>query len=290
MAKKPNREKQTAILRSAQEKRKQQKREQVFRAIEEMQKSGQTLTFPAIAKVAGCSVSYLYKWRELTEYIHDLQRKKTENLNTIEEKIPGSHSLKTLHQASKQRIQDLKAEIEELKRQNELLRGHVVEVYELRDECERLRKLVRKYEQEKNQSKVVPLYSLPEKPEEVTTEPTPSSEPEKSSIPEEIEALGLEINSTLKKTIKNTSSETILAAIEAVKDQLSRNHVTNPAGLLNQAIKEGWTKNQPSYPPEKPISQPQHTESTPTIDKTKKLVSPDKLKNLSTLFKDKDNE
>lgn len=132
MTQKPNREKQTAILREAQQKRKQQKREQVFRAIEQMQKRGQPLTFPAIAKVAGCSVSYLYKWTELTEYIHDLQRQKTEALNPVPEKYPGPHSLRTLHEASKQRIRNLQAEIEELKRQNELLRGHVVEVYQLR--------------------------------------------------------------------------------------------------------------------------------------------------------------
>ncbi|MDZ8226946.1 DUF6262 family protein [Nostoc sp. ChiVER01] len=139
MAKQLNREKQTAVLRSAQQKRKEQKREQVFRAIEEIKKSGKPLTFPNIAQVAGCSISYLYKWTELTEYIHDLQSQKTQQLNSLEEKQPGPHSLKTLSEVFKQRIRELSAENRELKRQNQNLRGHVAEIFELKSECERLR-------------------------------------------------------------------------------------------------------------------------------------------------------
>lgn len=235
-----NREKQTAILRKAQEKRKHQKREQVFRAIEEIQKNGQPLTFPAIAQVAGCSVSYLYKWTELTEYIHDLQRKKIETLNPIEEPSPSPHSLKTLHEASRQKIRDLNQEKEELKRQNEVLRGHVVEVYELREECERLRKLVRKYEQGINQSKVVPLYSPAEKP---NSEPVPPSEREKRSIEAELKAVGINLNQTLKKTINSASEETVLNAIEAYKEALVTGKIERPGGWLKKAIEEGWKPN-----------------------------------------------
>lgn len=242
MAKKPNREKQTAILLEAQEKRKQQKREQVFRAIEQMQKLGQPLTFPAIAKVAGCSVSYLYKWTQLTEYIHDLQRQKTEALNAVEEKSPGPHSLRTLHDASKQRIRDLKAEIEELKRQNELLRGHVVEVSELRDECERLRKLVRKYEQALPQSKVISLHFPPEEPSP-EPKPKPSPEPKQRSIEAELQAVGITLNQTLKRTIKSASEETVLDAIEAYKEALATGKIERPGGWLKKAIEEGWKPN-----------------------------------------------
>ncbi|MCC5605094.1 hypothetical protein [Nostoc favosum] len=58
MAKQPNREKQTAVLRSAQQKRKEQKREQVFRAIEEIKKSGKPLTFPNIALLKSLAVPF----------------------------------------------------------------------------------------------------------------------------------------------------------------------------------------------------------------------------------------
>lgn len=163
MTKQPLREKQTAVLRLAQQKRKEQKREQVFRAIEEIQKSDKPLTFPNIAQVAGCSISYLYKWTELTEYIHDLQSQKTQQLNSLESKEPGPHSLKTLSEVFKQRIRELSDENRELKRQNENLRGHVAEIFELKSECERLRTQIKLLTTPESSPKVVSLNSVPKK-------------------------------------------------------------------------------------------------------------------------------
>ncbi len=84
--------------------------------------------------------------------------------------------------------------------------------------------------------------------------------------------------------MKNASSEQILKAIEAVKDQMTRNQVKNPSGLLNKAIKDGWTKDNPSSTPEKPQSEPEISEPTPMVEEGKKLVSSDKLKRLHSLF------
>jgi len=44
-----------------------------------------------------------------------------------------------------------------LKRQNELYRGHVAEVFELRDEVARLREALRQLTEPRSNSKVVPL-------------------------------------------------------------------------------------------------------------------------------------
>jgi hypothetical protein len=277
-----NRDKQTAIIRAAQEKRKQQKREEVFRAIEEIRQSGKPLNFPNIAKVAGCSISYLYKWTELTEYIHDLQ-KKAEPVNTIQDKTPGTHSLKTLHEASKQRIRSLETENQELKRQNEVLRGHVGEIYELRDECERLRKLVRKYETANSSSKVIPLHSYSQEPEK----PINQSEPKKLSINEELSALGISLNSSLSNIIKKANESTVLAAIEALKEQLTKGDIKNPGGWLASAIKNGWAKPEPITK----SSSPQPIERDEVkIDPNKKQVSEHKLKFLSSIFNQKDHE
>ena len=123
--------------------RRQQKKEQVLKAVQQLQTDNQPLTFPNIAKVAGCSVSYLYKWSEITTYIHDIQNQETQQLHQLEEKQPTPHGLKTLHEVSKQRIRELEVENRKLKLQNEKLRGHVAEIFELQEECERLRTQLR---------------------------------------------------------------------------------------------------------------------------------------------------
>ena len=101
MVKKLRREKQTEVLRRTQAKRKEQKKEQVLKAIQELQKSKQSHTFINIATVAGCSISYLYKWDDIKMYIHELQQKKETTLNSIEDNNKfGTYSLKTLHEVA----------------------------------------------------------------------------------------------------------------------------------------------------------------------------------------------
>ena len=156
-----NREKQAEVLRRTQAKRKEQKKEQVLKAIAEIQKQKKPLTFKNIATVAGCSISYLYKWDEIKAYIHELQQKKETTLNSLEEPEGKDrpHSLKTLHQVAKDKIRKLEEEIKELKRQNEVLRGHVAEIYEIRDENERLRTQLRELTSSNSSSKIIPIRS-----------------------------------------------------------------------------------------------------------------------------------
>ena len=170
MTKKHNRQKQAAVLQQAQQQRKQQKKEQVLKAIQQLQTDKQPLTFPNIAKVAGCSVSYLYKWSEITAYIHDLQSQATHQLHHLKEKPPTPHSLKTLHEVSKQRLRELEANNQDLKRQNKKLRGHVAEIFELREECERLRTQLRQLTAPGSYAKVVPIQTSSKKTAHVPTD------------------------------------------------------------------------------------------------------------------------
>lgn len=239
MNKKNNRDQQTAVLRQAQERRKQQKREQVFRAIESIQTSGKPLTFPNIAAVAGCSVSYLYKWTELTEYIHDLQQQKNQQLNRIESKEPGPHSLQTLYEVAKRRIGELVAENGELKRQNERLRGHVAEVFELRSECERLRTQLNRLTAPSPDQKVVSLHSIPQDTDSLTPQ----------NISDEISGLiaelGLKIGVRLEREIAKHDPEQVKLAISAFKQYRSQNQINNPGACLLAMIRDEAEPNVP---------------------------------------------
>ncbi|WP_392530090.1 DUF6262 family protein [Nostoc sp. C117] len=239
MAKQLNREKQTAVLRSAQQKRKEQKREQVFRAIEEIKKSGKPLTFPNIAQVAGCSISYLYKWTELTEYIHDLQSQKTQQLNSLEEKQPRPHSLKTLSEVFKQRIRELSDENRELKRQNQNLRGHVAEIFELKSECERLRTQIKQLTTPESSPKVVSLNSVSKK----------SDNGELKNLSQEITHLitemGIKIGVRLKQEIAKHEPERVKLAISAFEQYRSHNSIENPGACLLAMIRDEAEPNVP---------------------------------------------
>ena len=112
----------------------------------------------------------------------------------------------------------------------------------------------------------------------------------KSSITEKIQSklddLGIELNTTLTKTIKEAAEETVLDAIEALKEQVTRKNIPNPGGWLNKAIKEGWTKSESISIRSK---SPQSKFVTATNQPKKKLVSPEKLKQLSNLFNNNDD-
>lgn len=157
-----NREKQALVLRRTQASRKEQKKKQVLKAIQEIIENSQPLTFKNIATVAGCSVSYLYKWDNIKDYIHSLQKEKETTLNKIEkpESKYQPHSLETLHQVAKNKIHKLEEEVRELKCQNEILRGHVAEIYEIRDDNERLTEQLRQLTITNNKgNKVIPISS-----------------------------------------------------------------------------------------------------------------------------------
>ena len=283
MAKKHNREKQAEVLRRTQAQRKEQKKEQVLKAVQEIMAQKKSLTFANIAKVAGCSVSYLYKWDEIKAYIHELQQKENTQLNPLEEPEARPNSLKTLHEVARQRIKDLESEIKDLKQQNEKLRGHVVEIYELRDECERLRKQLRELlNTQSSPSKVIPIQTpLNEKKIPVSnagTEETPDI------IINLIKEMGLKIGAKLKEEINNRDPQQVKLAIEAFQQYRNHHAITSQEACLLSMIREEAQPNTSNEVVEKP-SQPKINQISE--ESNQELVSLDKLKQLSSLFNSK---
>ncbi len=317
-----NREKQADVLRRTQAKRKEQKKEQVLKAIQEIQKQKKPLTFKNIATVAGCSVSYLYKWDDIKAYIHELQQKKETTLNSLEEPEGKErpHSLKTLHQVAKDKIRKLEEEIRELKRQNEVLRGHVAEIYEIRDENERLRSQLRELTSSDSSSKIIPIRSS--QVSSVNLEEMNSAAPVKSKkaisdtkssainsekvtskkaikgkktssntkqatediqkeIINSIKEMGLKVGTKLKREIANRDPEQVKLSIEAFKQYRDNHDIKSQEACLLSMICDEAEPNTESKPI---ISKPQQKVVTAPDKPQKELVSLDKLKQLSSLF------
>ncbi len=270
-----NREKQADVLRRTQAKRKEQKKEQVLKAIQEIQKHSKPLTFKNIATVAGCSVSYLYKWDDIKAYIHELQQKKETTLNPLEEPEGKyqPHSLKTLHQVAKDKIHKLEEEIRELKRQNEILRGHVAEIYEIRDDNERLRTQLRELTNSNSSSQIIPIRS--------SSNTKQAAEDIPQEIINSIKEMGLKVGTKLKEEIVNRDPEQVKLSIEAYKQYRDSHEIkSQEACLLSMICNEAEpnTENKPI------ISKPQQKIVTVSDKPQKELVSLDKLKQLSSLF------
>lgn len=283
-----DREKQAEVLRRTQAKRKEQKKEQVLKAIAEIQKQKKPLTFKNIATVAGCSISYLYKWDEIKAYIHELQQKKETTLNSLErDSKDRPHSLKTLHQVAKDKIRKLEAEIKELKHQNEILRGHVAEIYETRDENKRLRTQLRELTSPNSGSKVISI-TTPIKEKKATSTPTVNNNNTEESVIDSIKALGVKVSKKLRAEIANRDIEKVKLSIEAFRQYQDNHDVKSQEACLLSMIQDEAEPNTDSKT--KPLDTLTEQKITKALDKPeKKLVDPKKLKKLSNIFNKKND-
>ncbi|PSB55510.1 DUF6262 family protein [Chamaesiphon polymorphus] len=255
--------------------RKEDSADRVFKAIDRLQKIDGKITFTSVAKEANVSVSYLYKYPEIKIRIAEV-RNKQRSFPTSPIAEPNSSSTGKIVTRLKEKVQQLENENKELKRKHEALAGQVYRVHYLQEQVERQQQII-----EDLQGKL--------KGEQLDSKVTPISSKRKATIDEQIQSeldfLGIGLNPTLTKTIKAATESTVLAAIAALKDQLSKKDIPNPGGWLNKAIKEGWTK------PEivsQTLAKLEHQVVITSERTVKELISFDKLQELSTIFKQKD--
>jgi hypothetical protein len=296
-------------LKKTQEQRKQDSKNRVYQAIERLQKLNAKINFHTIAREAQVSVSYLYKYPELKQHIGEL-RSKQNSLPVSPVAKPNSTSHGKVVTRLQERIKKLEAENKELKKKCEALAGQVYRVHHLESQAERLQEqnedLRSKLGEQEIARKVTPIdtkrktksvisESIQEDADALRPSQASDVKSEDADLPvgasrvvrSELDELGISLNPTLSKTIKAATEETVLAAIEALKDQLNKQDIPNPGGWLNKAIKEAWTKAEPISTP--PKTTPQSKIVTATDKPNKKLMSSDQLKKLSNLFNNQDD-
>lgn len=263
-------------LQQVQAARKEDSAERVFKAIERLQKIDGKINFTTIAKEANVSVSYLYKYPEIKQRIAEV-RNKQRSFPISPVTHPNSSSTGKIITRLKEKIQQLENENKELKRKHEALAGQVYRVHYLQEQVERQQQIIEDLQgRAKEQQVASKVTSISSKRKTVVTE----------QIHSQLDALDIGLNPTLTKTIQSADESTVLAAIEALKDQLTKKDIPNPGGWLNQAIKEGWTK--PEIAPQTSSPKPAHQVVTAEPQPAKKSLSLDKLQQLSSIFKQKD--
>ena len=249
--------------------------ERLEKAIQQVLDSGETITFKAIAETAGLSVSYLYKYPEIKNRIAELRNQQKAAIGGIVNKTPKfqpatDKSKAVIISKLRQENRRLRNENEDLKKHIEVAQGKVIELRQVEAENNRLKARIKELEQNLTLAKVTPINKKKQKQSDINPD-----------ILTQLQIVGVKLNPTLTKTIKAASDETVLDAIEALKDQLTKQDIPNAGGWLNKAIKEGWTKpeviNQQSNKPEQKIVK--------ASDKPQKeQVSLTQLKKLSSIF------
>ena len=260
-------------LKQVQENRKQDAKNRVDRALEKLQGLKAKINFHTVAKEAKVSVSYLYKYPEIKQHIAQLRSQQ----NSIPVKPiakPSSTSQAKIITRLQEKLKKLEADNQELKRENKVIAGQLTRFHILEDQVKRLQQqnedLKIKLKEQEIDKKLIPI-----------NKKFDSKSLNKARIKSELETLGIELNSTLNQTIKRASSDIVLDAIEALKEQLSKQNISNPGGWLNKAIKEGWTKAETII---QPANKPEQKINKYSDKPQKKLVSSEQLKNLSSIF------
>ena len=261
-------------IKQVQAVRKEDSLQRVFATIDRLERIDAKVNFPTVAKSANLSISYLYKYPEVKQRIAEARNKQRSFPATPAE--PNSTAAAKLTTKLKEKIAQLERENQELKRKHEALAGQVYRVHYLQEQVER-------------QQQTIADLQAAIKDQQLTSKVTSISTKRKATLDQiqaELEGLGIDLNPTLTKTIKSATEATVLNAIEALKDQLRKKDIPNPGGWLNQAIKEGWIK--PEIAPQTSSPKPAHQVVTAEPQPAKKSLSLDKLQQLSSIFKQKD--
>lgn len=269
----------------------QEATERVEKALERMLKQNQKINFQTISHSANVSTAYLYKYPELKNRIITLRDQQKNQAKPKQAPIASDNSKTVMINALREETKRLRLEMSELRRANEALAGRLHQVQGSNDLTERLKKengsLKAQIQDLIEQLKAYQGVSLGSISQNNVTS---IGQGAKSSVSEaiktELEQLNIPLNSTLTKRIKAATEERVLAAIIALKDQLTKGEVTNPGGWLATAIQDGWKVAEPIS-----LSQPQQREIfTVSVEPQPmtKLVSLDKLKTLNNIFQNDD--
>lgn len=260
------------LLVKAAEAKKKDAAERLEKAIKQVLDSGENITFKAIAETAGLSVSYLYKYPEIKNRIAELRNQQKAAIGGIVNKTPKfqpatDKSKTVIISKLRQENRRLRNDNEELKKHIEVAQGRVIELRQVEAENNRLKVRIKELEQNLTNVKVTPINK---KQSDINPD-----------ILTQLQILGVKLNPTLTKTIKSASEVTVFDAIEALKDQLTKQDIPNAGGWLNKAIKEEWTKSKTLHS----VSTKPEQKIVKAVDKPQKeQVSLTQLKKLSSIF------
>lgn len=244
-----------AALKSAAEQKKQQAAENLEKAIRKLAQDNKPITFATVARVAGVSVSYLYKYPEIKERIDSLRKQQVKVGKPSQPQKASDDSKAVIIYQLRERIKKLEAEVEGLRRVNEGIAGRLYHLQGADDLAERLKsenaqlkteKMELKRQLEESHLHHVNLSIA--SPDDSKVASLDKKRARRSDISDKIKQqlneLGIKLNSTLTKTMMSAAEDTVLNAIKAFREAVASSNIEKPGAWLKKAIEEGWIPNE----------------------------------------------
>ncbi|BAY14177.1 DUF6262 family protein [Calothrix sp. NIES-2098] len=235
-------------LRQSAEQRSQETLKRTDEAINRLVKAGEKITFQSVAKAAGVSVAYLYKYDEIKQRIDQLRKQQFPIKGLPQTQKVSEDSQKAVAKTLKERIKKLEAENRGLRDHIEVVQGIAMQVTDLKQQVEALKaenlKLKEKLEESDRTIASAQLQTVDDLKVSSLDKKRSKRLSINNKIQFELDELGVRINSTLSKLINSAPEELVLKAIDALKEALTNTEVRNPSGFLVEAIKNTWIPNE----------------------------------------------
>ena len=260
----------------------------VNKALENMIKQGQIISFKSVAQSANVSTAYLYKQSDLRSRIENLRDQQKQRPSNKQIPLASDNSKAVIIANLRKENKRLRVEIDKLSKINESLTGQLYKLQGANDLTERLRLENEKLTQE---LKRLQLYANLDKTVSQKLTPITKVLDKKSEIPEliqyKLESLKVKVNSSLTKLILASNEQEIIEAILSVEQYVQHHSIRNINGLVIQAIREKWS---PSASLQKAAShnlkiQPVETKISYS-DSNEEFLSLAELSEISNIFMD----
>ncbi|MFN6539340.1 MAG: DUF6262 family protein [Nostoc sp. EkiNYC01] len=233
-------------LAIAAQRKRQEAFEKVEQGIQKLLKERKVINFNTVAQASGVSKAWLYKESEIKTRIEHLRTNNSKTKEIPPKQKSSDASKDAIIKTLKERIKKLEAENRGLREQHEAIYGRILQASEIEHRLERLEaentKLRKELEVCLTQSQSSPV----SKRSDVTPVATKRPKREISNvIKDELNSLGIKLNTTLASKIRKSTEEVVLTAIEALKEQLQHQVIRSPGAWLASAIDDAWEPNQP---------------------------------------------
>jgi predicted transcriptional regulator len=249
MPRSDGKEARITALKSAAVAKQERCAENFDKAINKLVQNNEPITFANVAREAGVSQSYLYKIPEAKQRVIELRAQQRKASKPNRPQTASDASKAVIIYELRERIKKLESEIKDLRNVNKGIAGKLYQLQELESLVARLRveNESLKSQLEVGRSAVLTLPDLMSA--EPVTKVTSLKEKRtiKSSISDgikqELDGLGVKLNSTLSKVIRSAPESVVMNAITALKEAITSGRIEHPGGWLKTAIESQWIPN-----------------------------------------------
>jgi hypothetical protein len=247
-----------AALSKAAQNKKHLASEATDKAIKKLTNSHQPITIANVARLAGVSTSYIYKYPELKERIRFLSQQQRP---VTSQKTASNNSQATIIYTLRSEIKRLNTILLESRQANQLLIGKLSQQqdtqkflehlkWENKNQAQQIQELQSEIESLKQELEKAqhPKVSSSEKIIDFHKETKPAQIIDSfidGELQSELQLLGIRFNESLNKLVKSSSQQQVKNALSVVKEALSTGtKVRSKVGLFRKALESGWIPSQ----------------------------------------------